>query len=60
MASKYKLYVLYGQPWELGVVQHALERRGYTKIKVLKDWEEQMENAECYPNYQSLISCTEV
>ena len=60
MASKYKLYVLYGEPKELGVVQHALEKRGYTKIKVLKDWEAQMEKAESYPNYQSLISCTEV
>ena len=51
MASKYKLYILYGQPWEIGVVLHVLEKRGYTKVKVLKEWQVHMDNLECYPNY---------
>lgn len=60
MASKYKLYVLYGESWQLGAVVHVLERRGYTKVKVLKDWEGQEMGYQRYPRYQALIGCTEV
>ncbi len=59
MASRYKLYALYGdESTQLRAVVQMLERRGYTKVRVLKDWQQGV--LERSPRYQALIGCAQV